>query len=427
MAVTWWIPGRLAVTSRLPDEMVSRPILVLARSQLAGCFVLDAGPDLGRHRVGHLLLQMGHQADRAGHHGDASADSPRDAHVARDGRDGAGGVDREVAAVGGRRGLAHPLHQLHVPPGEAVLRRHLEQARGPGVDRLVGRVAQAGDDLAAAVSRHDLLRGVLDVDAAAWLAQRLLEHPGGLLDRPAEPVAEPEQAGRNGRLQRFRGAEVRQTGRDRAGSHAVLDERHGQRVEHDGLLRRGQPAHQLEVGEVAQRNLADQLVRQVAAPDFDAVRRAAAQPGLEPLLHRLTVSLVLYPESPKSASETSVTLPRNKSLPWIASSISAISFGSLSWPACTSTSMGTGGSMLVSGPGRTTRARPVTRGRKSPTIDRIAAGYTLTPRTMNMSSRRPRTRIRKLVRSHSHEVPSMRTMSPPRKRTTGMASRVRVV
>ena len=96
-------------------------------------------------------------------------------------------------------------------------------------------------------------------------------------------------------------------------------------------------------------------------------------------------------------------------------------------PVGTSTSTGTGGSTLTPSPLRTTRARPVTRGLKPPTTARIAEGYTLTPRTMNMSSRRPRQRIRNEVRPHSQDVPSMRTMSPPRKRSIGIACRVRCV
>ena len=51
--------------------------------------------------------------------------------------------------------------------------------------------------------------------------------------------------------------------------------------------------HQLKEGEVAQRDLADQLLGQVVAADEDVVGRAAAEARFELPSHRWTVSFVL--------------------------------------------------------------------------------------------------------------------------------------
>src|SRR5438046_3628673 len=245
-------------------------------------------------------------------------------------------------------------------------------------------------------------------------------------DAPGKP--HPRRGARaDRRLGRLGGAEVGQPGGDRARGQPMLDQRHHQGVEHHRLLLRGKPSLELEERDVAERDPSDQVRGQVMVADEDPVGRAAPEPGLELPAHLRTVNLVLYPGSPKSDSSTSSTLLRNISLEWIAFSISVTSAPSDSCRSVTSTSTGIGGSIEVSSLFRITRARPVTLGRKSPTTARIAVGYTLTPRTMNMSSRRPSTRWRKLVRPHSHVVPSMRAMSPPRKRTTGIASRVSAV
>ena len=94
----------------------------------------------------------------------------------------------------------------------------------------------------------------------------------------------------------------------------MLDQRHHEGVEHDRLLLARKAAFELEKRDIAKRDLADQVVGQVVATDEDAVGGAASQPGLQLAAHFLTVSLVLYPLSPKSDSGTSVTLLRNVSL-----------------------------------------------------------------------------------------------------------------
>src|SRR6266704_2970395 len=176
MQVTWWMPG-----------MLPTPALILAPVFRAG-LLLGAGPDLGRHRLLHLLLEVSHEADRTGHDGQSARDPPRQIHLARDGGDGAGGVDGEVAAVGFRSLLGEKLHELDVAAREAVLLGQGEEPGRPWVGRLVDGVAEPRDDLLGRLVTLDDGAG----DVAEVAVGRLLEHARRLLDRTAEPVAHPQ-------------------------------------------------------------------------------------------------------------------------------------------------------------------------------------------------------------------------------------------
>src|SRR6202030_3747113 len=63
--------------------------LVRTRTIVARGFALDPRPDFRRERLLDLLLDVRHEADGAGHHGQAATHSPRDSELARDGADGA--------------------------------------------------------------------------------------------------------------------------------------------------------------------------------------------------------------------------------------------------------------------------------------------------------------------------------------------------
>ena len=153
------------------------------------------------------------------------------------------------------------------------------------------RVPDAGDDLLARPMRLDDLSGA---DMEITFRRRFLQRPGRLLDGAAEAVAHAQQARRDRRLQRLRRAKVGQPGGDGARRETVLDQGHDQGVEHHRLLARRKPALQLEECEVAERHLADEVRREVAAADEDLVGRAAAEAGRELLAaHFRTVSFVL--------------------------------------------------------------------------------------------------------------------------------------
>ncbi|OLD92824.1 MAG: hypothetical protein AUG84_00405 [Chloroflexi bacterium 13_1_20CM_4_66_7] len=154
------------------------------------------------------------------------------------------------------------------------------------------RMPQARDDaLGSPVRIDDLARDLLQVACRG----RLLQSPGRLLDRAAEPIPHAQQAGCDRRLQRFGGAKVRQPGGDRAWREAMLDQRHDEGVEHDRFLRRREAVFELQEGDIAERDLADQLLGEVVAADEDLVCCAVAEARLDARLaaHFCTVSLVL--------------------------------------------------------------------------------------------------------------------------------------
>ena len=173
---------------------------------------------------------------------------------------------------------------------EAVLGGQCEEPGRARVGRLVDRMPEAGDRLLSRLEALDDLPG-----CGAGLASRrsLLEHASRLLDRPSEAVAHAQQAGRDRRLERLGSPVVGQPRRQRARSDAVLDQRHGDGVEHHRFPGAGQPAAQLQEREVAERHLADEVGRQVVAADEDLVGRAPAQTRAQLAAHLRTVSRVL--------------------------------------------------------------------------------------------------------------------------------------
>src|SRR5439155_15302994 len=322
------MPGTFAGTF-LPCS--SGPILIRWARALAR-LLLDAGPDLAGHGVPSLLLKVGDEADRAGHHRQAPADLPGQSELAGDGPDGARGIYRQRALEGTGRFRGHQLHQADVVAGETVLGRDLEELRHAGIDGLVDRMAEAGDRAPPFPRRGDNVDGELLVGAgrAPPFGEGLLEHSRHLLDRAPEAVAHAQQARGDGALERLGRAQVGEPGRDGAGRHPVLDERDRDRVEDGGLLLRGQPSLQLQEGHVAQRGLADEILDEVMASDHDPVGRAPGQLRAQPLAaaHARLVRLVLYPLAPKALSATSVTRARKLRWDRIASSSSGARAGS---------------------------------------------------------------------------------------------------
>src|SRR5438067_2934247 len=109
MQVTWWIPAGLSgMTAPMLDLLPARrggPSRPAARgwgrglpSAVPRSFFVDAGPDLGGQWLLDLLAEMPHQADGARDHGQAARHLPGDLELARQGADGARGVDGERLA-----------------------------------------------------------------------------------------------------------------------------------------------------------------------------------------------------------------------------------------------------------------------------------------------------------------------------------------
>ncbi len=141
------------------------------------------------------------------------------------------------------------------------------------------RVADAWDRPSLVpISPHHITGDRLDTRS---IGRRRLEHAGHVFDRASVARPEPEQPGRDCCLQRLRSTEIGEPGGNRARGHAVLDQRDGDGVEDGRLLGSGQAALQLQEGEVAQRDCADQ-VDQLVAPDDDPVGGAVGDVGAQP-------------------------------------------------------------------------------------------------------------------------------------------------
>src|SRR5690348_12278609 len=133
MHVTWWMPGMPAVLAATlySFELAVRSrcslILVTTRIHVTLGLRFGAGPDLGRHRLLDLLLEMGDEADRASHHCQAAGDPPWQLHLARDGSDRPGRIDRKVASGGPGSLFPDQPHELHLVAREAVFGGKLEK------------------------------------------------------------------------------------------------------------------------------------------------------------------------------------------------------------------------------------------------------------------------------------------------------------
>src|SRR5262245_34331835 len=130
---------------------------------------------------------MADQADGAGHDAEAAYRTPVQAQLAGEGADGTGGVQDETPFLGD---LFHPLAVL---PVETGLSRDLEKPDGPGIDRLVDRMPQAGDSL-------QRLR-----------VRVLRKHFRDVLGRADEDASKTAKAGGNRSLESFRCAEIGET------------------------------------------------------------------------------------------------------------------------------------------------------------------------------------------------------------------------
>src|SRR3972149_10713003 len=122
---------------------------------------------------------------------------------------------------------------------------------------------------------------------------------------------------------------------------------------------------------------------------------------------------------------TSSTMARQASTSWSFRSSSALSAGSSApaMPRPCSTFTRTGRCVVWPGKSATTLIAPVVRGSKPAITSLIADGNTLTPRTINMSSVRPKQRIFGAVRPHRQEVLCTSTWPHVWKRGTGESSR----
>jgi hypothetical protein len=153
------------------------------------------------------------------------------------------------------------------------LARQCDHPLGARIDRLVQRMAEAGERFLrrAKLARRRLGRFVgrrAGVDAA----QDVLEQGAGLARRAENDRAAAQHAGGDRALQRGRVGGVGHAGRLHARCQAVFGERHQGEIEEEALVVRRRPAGRQQEEEFGEVRRAHQFGAQVAATHRDAVR-----------------------------------------------------------------------------------------------------------------------------------------------------------
>src|SRR5216684_1834835 len=217
MHVTWWIPGTLAGTAnpcyRLPTTwggpyrseaaLLGRGPVVLRR------LLVHPAPDLAGEGLRELLLDVRDKANCTRDYRKATAYLPGEIELSQDGADGAGRVDRQVAAVGPGCLIRDDVHELDVPPGQPVVGGDCEQAGRARIGRLVDGMPESRDGLLRSLmAGNDVARDVAQVGIGCRGRKRLLERLCSFFDRATETRSHPKDSGCHRPLQRLRRAEV---------------------------------------------------------------------------------------------------------------------------------------------------------------------------------------------------------------------------
>jgi hypothetical protein len=187
---------------------------------------------------------------------------------------------------------ADGLEQPQVRSAQPLLLGDLDQPGGARVADLVHRVPETGDELPLGLGPghrgegERVEAGVVGRDLAR-LGQHLVQELAAVLGHPEEPRPAAEQAGRQRALHRVGGGQVRDPGGDRGRGEAVVGQRDQHRLE-DADLRLGRPAlgHHPE-RQLAEPDLAHQVVGQVLAEQADRVGVRRAERGRVLLRHGL--------------------------------------------------------------------------------------------------------------------------------------------
>ena len=189
----------------------------------------------------------------------------------------------------------------------------------------------------------------------------------------------------------------------------------------------------LSDGVVEVRLLEDERHPEDAFPEVDrrlaigADQRDVVDPLALQLPHQRSISLDLYslrcklPHGTSSTAACTISTSRSS----VPDCVGELRVGVASCDSSTAT--GSGGSCLTPAALGLTRTRPLTTGTKLFTTSRTADGNTFTPRTISMSSVRPRQRTRGVVLPHAHGPVQTSTWSRVRKRSSGAASWSRCV
>ena len=134
------------------------------------------------------------------------------------------------------------------------------------------------------VGRHGVPAGFVDRQRIER-RDAAVEVDGGVLRDAEEPRPAAEQTRGQGTLHRLRGTEQRDAGGDRCRRETVVGQGDEDRLEHRALLFRGAALCDQPIGELAERDLSDQLAGEVVSEQADVIGVGVAESG--PERHRL--------------------------------------------------------------------------------------------------------------------------------------------
>ncbi len=250
------------------------------------------------------------QPGRPGQQREAAQHGQRQAEVGEHRAADAGPVERQRPAEHLRVDPADRLEQPQVRATHALFGGDLDQPRRARVADLVHRVSDAGDELLRRPGLLDRLKrervepGVVRRDLA-----RLRQHGGqvlaAVLGHAEEPRAAAEYPGRDRALQRVRRRQVGQPGGDGRRGEAVVGQRDQHRLE-DADLRLGRaPLRHHPQRQLAEPDLAHQVLGQVLAEEGDRVGVRGAE--------RRRVLRHAFPSVSEPASHARISSPCSSS------------------------------------------------------------------------------------------------------------------
>ena len=249
---------------------------------------VDGEVDVHADRAATLLGQLSEQSGRPSEEGEPAQQLDRQAEVGEGGAAYPRAVEREPAAEHLLVDPADRLEQAQVRPAQPLLLGDPQQDRRTRVLDLVDRVAETGDEPPGLArpghggQGQRVPPGVVGREVALDVDDHGVQELAAVLRHPEEPRAAAEQTRGQRSLQRVRGREVGQPGRDRRRREPVVGERDEHRLEDPDLRRRRPPQGHQPEGQLAEPDLAHEVGREVLAEQPDLVGVGGAERGRQP-------------------------------------------------------------------------------------------------------------------------------------------------
>ena len=268
------VGGRLSLPGRGLDlwlEQAHRRLRLVFRSDVADRRLGLGGHEEADRRL-RLLGEMSDQAGDAGEDRHAARQHDRRADVAQRRGDRHRHVHRQRLAPDSRRDCREPRRGVDAAPGDLALARQRDHPLGARIDRLMQRMAEAGERAAgrAPLARRRFRRFVgrrAGVDAR----QHVVDQRAGFAGRTEDDCAAAEHAGGDRALQRGGISGVGHARRLHARRQTMLGQRHQREIEKEALVGRRHDAGRQQKEIVGETRRAHQFAGEVVSAHGDVV------------------------------------------------------------------------------------------------------------------------------------------------------------